>query len=73
MLECDTRSKDLQNGTPDKMLVALLVCHIKETPECLLTPAIGRSLEICPKNEVGSLGLRDQIGTEAVMRLWDRG
>ena len=37
----------------------------------MLTPAIGRPLEICPKNEVGPrVSFRDQIETEAVMKLW---
>ena len=45
MLECDTDLKYLQNGMPDGRFVALVECHMKETPACVLMPAIGRSLE----------------------------
>ena len=51
---CDTCSKDLQNGMPNGTPGALIECHMKETPVCVLMPSIGRPLEICPKNEVGS-------------------
>ena len=36
------RSKDLQNGTHDGTIFALVECD-------MLTPAVGRPLEICPK------------------------
>ena len=58
----------MHNGTPDGTLVALVECHMKETPGCALTPAIGRLLEICQNNEVESrVSFRDQIETEVVM------
>ena len=42
----------------------------KETPGCELMLAIGKPLEICPKNEAGSRVLfGDQIETRAIMRL----
>ena len=49
MCECDTCWKDLQSGMPDGALVILIEYHMKETSGCVLTPAIEKSLDICPR------------------------
>ena len=73
-LECNTRSKDLQNRTPDGTLVALAESDMKEIQGVCLRQPLGDNWKLVRKTEVGSrVSFRGQIETEAVMRLWERG